>query len=213
MKHLVMLWLAPAILILATAMASAQPFGWQVQCSDGCGTSQCPAGKCVAVDLMDTRNFKLRDYRQMFISGSTPTPEELIGTWRGVNKGVVTLVGYKQFVKEIKLTECGLYGENIKVHQVNRDCVRQLGWKPKLDQDGDVQYHDPFQIQSPSGVGRFGHGTVFSYRDGGNRRLAPSRLLVDRVVKVDQNHLVGRVVVRTLAGPIPVAYFMLERVH
>ena len=160
---------------------------------------------------MDTRNFKLREYRRMLLEGRPPTDAELVGRWRGVNKGVAVLAGYRHFVKEIQLTEAGLFGENIKVHQTSPRTQRFDGWQYKLDCCGKVQRHDRFQIQCPDCAGRFGHGRVFSYRDGGNGLLDPSRLLVDRVVKIDQNHLLGRAVVRTLAGPIPVAYFMLER--
>ena len=218
MKHLVTPCLVLAILIFATATASAQTFGWPQQFENGFGAGQCASGNCgagqsAALDLMDPRNFKLRDYRQMFLSGSTPTPQDLIGTWRGVNKGIVTLLGFKQFVKEIQPTACGLYGENIRVEQVANECLRQIGWQPKPDKSGNLQYHDRFQIQPQDCKGKFGHGIIFSYRDGGNRKLAPSRVLVDRVVKIDPNHLVGRVIVRTLGGPIPVAYFVLERVN
>ena len=162
---------------------------------------------------MDTRKFKLRDYRRMFQCGTTPTESDLIGTWRGVNKGVVVLAGYRQFIKEIQPEACGLFGENIKVQQVSPGCVRCTGWQPKLDDCGNLQRHDRFMIQPENCVGRFGHGKVFSYRDGGNKRFAPSRLIVDKVVKIDDCHLLGRATVRTLLGPVPVAYFMLERIQ
>ena len=42
---------------------------------------------------MDTNQFKLRDYRRMFMAAEAPSDDEMIGIWRGVNKGVATLVG------------------------------------------------------------------------------------------------------------------------
>jgi len=169
---------------------------------------------CSAPDLMDTRNFQLRDFRRMFQNGTTPTEQDLWGTWRGVNKGIVTLVGYKQFIKEIQPNENGcLFGDNIKVQQVPKGCVRCIGWQPKLDESGFLHRHDRFMIQPENGRGQFGHGKIFSYRDGGNRRFAPSRLIVDKVVKLDDDHLLGRATLRTVFGPVPVAYFMLERIR
>lgn len=184
------------VMLLTPNLATAQP------CHTAC-----------EVDLMDTRNFKLRDYRRMFECGTTPSAEDLIGTWRGVNKGVVRLAGFKQFIKEIQPQGYCLFGENIKVHQVSNGCLRCFGWQPKLDRCGNLQRHDRFMVQPADCVGRFGHGTIFSYRDGGNRPWAASRLIVDRVVKIDDDHLLGRATVRSVFGPIPVAYFMLERIH
>ncbi len=162
---------------------------------------------------MDTNQFKLRDYRRMFMAAEAPSDDEMIGIWRGVNKGVATLVGFRQFVKEIHPTACGLYGDNIKVEQVSSEDVRQFGWRPKLDEFGNLRRHDRFQVQRPDGLGLFGHGAKYSYRNGGNRRFSSSRLLVDRVVKIDDQHLLGRAAIRTIFGNIPVAYFMLERAN
>ena len=212
MTTLVARGLLTGLFMLCASAASAQHFFSPHRVS-GRTDALCFAGQCQSLDLMDTRNFRLRDYRQMFLAGTTPTPEDLIGTWRGVNKGVVTLVGFRQFFKEIQPTECGLFGENVKVRQVSRRWLRSCGWQPKLDRCCRIQRHDRFLIQPANCQGRFGHGSVFSYRLGGNRRLAPSRLLFDRVVKIDDNHLLGRAAVRTIVGPIPVAYFMLERIQ
>ena len=165
------------------------------------------------LDPMNTRQHRLRDYRRMFIHGTSPSANDLIGTWRGVNKGIVNLVGFKQFVKEIRPSGIGIAGENIRVHQVRQNRIRCIGWQPKLDRCGNLQRHDRFLILPPCGSNRFARGVIFSYRLGGNHRFALSRLLVDRVVKIDDQHLLGRAVIRTLFGPIPVAYFVLERVQ
>ena len=82
---------------------------------------------------MDTRNFRLIEYRRMFKEGQTPTAEEMVGYWRGVNKGIVELAGYKQFIKEILPQDCQLSGDNIMVHQVSQDLLRCCGWQAKSD--------------------------------------------------------------------------------
>ena len=168
-----------------------------------------------SVDIMDTRNFSLFDYRKMFKEARTPAPHELIGRWRGINKGIVELVGYRQFVKEIVPTPCDLRGDNILVEQVSNDLLRSIGWAPiaGTPQEGYVSRVGAFQIQAPKGVGTFKHGAIFSYRDGDNKRTDPARLLVDKVVVLDRNHLLGRVTANFGPVQIPLSYFTLERVR
>ncbi len=172
-----------------------------------------PTCQLVGIDLMDTRNFRLRDYRKMFMGGTTPKLHELKGHWRGVNKGIATMVGYRQFIKEIQPCGSVYFGDNIQVHQVSSACLRCIGWQPKVDADGTIKRHGKFAVQPPNDRGPFGHGVVFSYRDGGNRKSDPARLIVDKVVKIDDNHLLGRAVARLGLIQVPLAYFMLERVH
>lgn len=163
-------------------------------------------------DVMDTTEFSLLEYRRMYLDGTSPTPQELVGYWRGVNKGIVELAGYRQFVKEILPQGRYLSGENIQVGQVRPEMLRQMGWQVKLDQQtGQPERNGKFAIQAPNSRGTFGKGAVFSYRDADNRRSDPARLLVDKVVKIDDNHMLGRVTARFGPIEIPLAYFVLER--
>lgn len=180
------------------------------------GCSSTPACGCsatsTAYDIMDTRNHRLIEYRRMFRCGTTPTQEELLGQWRGVNKGVVELVGYKQFIKEITPSCCGIAGDNIKVGQVSNDMLRCVGWQPKIDEcTGLAERQGKFAVLSPRGRGAFKHGVEFNYRQGGNDKRDPAKLLVDKVVKIDDNHLLGRATANFGPLKIPLAYFVLER--
>jgi hypothetical protein len=164
---------------------------------------------------MDTSSYSLLDYRRMFMHGQTPAPYELVGTWRGVNKGIVELVGYRQFIKEIAPVDCQLKGDNIMVHQVSNQLLRCCGWQPKTDAtswDG-LERRGKFAVEGAGGIGPFRHGVVFNYRNGGNDRRDPVRLIVDRVVKIDDNHLLGRAVAKLGPIQIPLAYFVLERIN
>lgn len=167
------------------------------------------------VDVMDTGNFKLIDYRKMFAEGRTPAPQELVGRWRGVNKGIVELVGYRQFIKEIVGTPCDLRGDNILVEQVSNDLLRSIGWAPVagMPEEGYVSRQGYFAVQAPRGVGSFQHGAIFRYRDGDNKRTDPVRLLVDKLVVLDRNHLLGRATANFGVVQIPLAYFTLERIQ
>ena len=167
------------------------------------------------VDIMDTRNFTLFDYRKMFAEARTPEPHELVGRWRGVNKGIVEIAGYRQFIKEVTPTCCDLWGDNILVEQVSNEMLRSIGWAPIAGppEQGYLSRQGFYQVQSPHGIGRFKHGAVFSYRDGANERLDPVRVLVDKVVVLDHNHLLGRATANFGPIRIPLAYFTLERIQ
>ena len=168
-----------------------------------------------SVDIMDTRNFTLLDYRKMFRESRTPQPHELVGQWRGVNKGIVELVGYRQFIKEVTPTPCHLTGDNILVEQVSNDVLRSIGWSPIAGppEQGYVSRVGLYQVQAPRGRGAFKHGVIFSYRDGDNKKTDPARLLVDKLVVLDSNHLLGRVTANFGPIQIPLSYFTLERVR
>lgn len=168
-----------------------------------------------SVDIMDTRNFSLWDYRKMFTESRAPQPHELVGRWRGVNKGIVELAGYRQFIKEIAPMPCDLRGDNIVVEQVSNDLLRSIGWAPVagMPEEGYVSRIGAFQVQQPRGVGAFKHGAIFSYRAGENKKTDPVRLLVDKLVVLDRNHLLGRVAANFGPIQIPLAYFTLERIR
>lgn len=164
-------------------------------------------------EMMDTQNFTLLQYRRLFRQGTTPAPHELVGVWRGVNKGIVELAGYRQFIKEITPTGNVIIGDNIQVHQVSSQMLESMGWQPKFEPNGELERRGKFMVQPPQGIGAFRKGIVFSYRDGGNPPGDAARLLVDKVVKLDDDHLLGRATANFGPLQIPLAYFVLERVH
>ncbi len=184
----------------------SDPFGYpgpESSCG-GCGRSS---------EMMDTRNFTLLQYRRLFRQGTTPAPHELVGIWRGVNKGIVELAGYRQFIKEITPTGNVIIGDNIQVHQVSNQMLELMGWQPKFEPNGELERRGKFMVQPPQGIGGFRKGVVFSYRDGGNPPGDAARLLVDKVVKLDDDHLLGRATANFGPIQIPLAFFVLERVH
>ncbi len=198
-----------AIGLLPLQSSPAQEFTYPADCQ----SIENPAGCDCLADVMNTRQHRLRDYRRIFRTGTTPCPEDLVGTWRGVNKGIVELAGYRQFIKEIgPCGEC-VFGDNIMVEQVDPCMLDAMGWQPKITETGELDRKGKFAVLPPRGVGAFKHGVVFSYRQGGNRRTDPVKLLVDKVVKLDDDHLLGRATANFGPLQIPLAYFVLERVH
>ena len=169
-------------------------------------------------DVMDTTGRGLLHYRKIMSQGVTPQPYELTGQWKGVNRGVVEIAGFNQFIKEIQYKDGHLVGDNIQVKQVPSGKVRQQGWHPlPAPQNGRYQPDavkrvGKYAVQPPNNRGHFGNAVILSYRDGGNAKNDPARVLVDRVVKIDDNHMVGRAVANLGIVRIPISYFVLERV-
>ena len=164
-------------------------------------------------DLMATDQHSLLQYRRMFRNGTTPSAHELTGQWNGVNKGIVQIAGYGQFIKDINVRPNGqIYGDNIQVGQTKPGQVRLDGWQPNYDlRSKDYERRGSFLVQQANGRGFFGHGTTLSYADGGNPQGDPARLLMDQVVQIDGNHMLGRAVAKFGPFKIPLAYFVLER--
>ena len=164
-------------------------------------------------DVMATDQHSLLQYRRMYRNGTTPQPHELAGQWNGVNKGIVQIAGYGQFIKDIKVGPNGqFYGDNVQVGQVAPGLVRLDGWQPKPDlRMKDYERIGKFQVQQANGRGFFGRGATLSYADGGNAQGDPARLLQDQVVRIDSNHMLGRAVAKFGPFQIPLAYFVLER--
>ncbi len=208
-----------AIVLLITEFAAGQSLPLaQTSQADTPGSDAATVCPNTHSDIMNTGNYRLLDYRRMFKTGRTPTPAELAGHWRGVNKGIVTLVGYRQFIKEF--TPCGdvVIGDNLQVHQVSDEMLNCIGWQPKILPNGSIERRGKFVVKYESGrrrlIGRaFAHGATLSYRDGANRRRDPARFLVDKVVIIDEDHLLGRAVAKFGPLEIPLAFFVLERIR
>lgn len=169
-------------------------------------------------DIMDTTGHGLGYYRRKMLRGTTPTSQELSGQWRGVNRGIVEVAGYNQFIKDIQPQNGRWQGDNIQVHQVKSHQVRYSGWNPiikssTMGYNPTVERKGQFAVQTPNYRGPFGRGAILSYRDGGNPRKDPARLLEDRVMKIDDNHMIGRATANFGPIRIPLSYFVLERVE
>ncbi len=163
---------------------------------------------------MQVQNYNLFQYRRMMINSPSANPHELEGHWRGINKGLATVAIDEQFIKHFQSVNGQVYGDNISVAQVPLNQVHQNGWQPRLNPStGTLSRQGKFKVMEAKGIGAFRHGLVLSYRDGGNSKRDPARLIEDRLVKLDDNHMLGRATVRLGPIRIPLAYFVLERAN
>ena len=163
---------------------------------------------------MNVSNYRLLQYRRMMTQHAAPHPSELQGTWRGINKGIATVAIDEQFVKRFYVEGGKIYGDNVSVHQLPHERLRQSGWQPIQDSSTAKRKRSgKFLVQDPQRFGPFRHGVVLNYRKGGNRKLDPTRLIEDKLVKLDDNHMLGRATAKFGPIKIPLSYFVIERIQ
>ena len=162
---------------------------------------------------MNVDNFTLFDYRRMMKNGQDVHPSELQGKWRGINKGIATVAIDQQFVKHFHHDGNQVRGGNISVHQVPNDQLGINGWQPVAGQEyGVARKEANFLVQTPKRKCCWHKkGVILNYRQGENRKGDPSKLITDELVKLDDNHMLGRATVKLGPIKIPLAYFVLER--
>ncbi len=143
----------------------------------------------------------------------SPTPSTLCGRWNGINKGIgASMIG---LVQDIKVLECDgncVRGYNIMVEQVSVWDVYCHGWRP---------IRDP-RTNAPKTIGNFVAVTssrtnanrcalTLDYTVANNRWFDPSRFLIDELVVIDDDLLLGRANAKLGSMNIPIAFFVLER--
>ena len=166
------------------------------------------------IDIVALSQMSPAEWRELLRCGEAPTQEEMHGYWRGINSGrIPQRFGFSQFIKELDFIGPAPKGRNILVEQQPEPMLRSYGWQPKIDPEtGEIERNGSFVFLPPDHRGRYGHGARTSYREGDNPRLAPNRFLVNRIVKLDDDHLLGQATVKVGRVQIPVGYFFLERI-
>jgi hypothetical protein len=141
-----------------------------------------------------------------------PTPAALHGQWQGINRGMgLSLAGVGQFIKDFDTQASGCdsvigRGSNILVEQVPIEQLACHGWQPRIDRrTGDFHRRGDFAI-----VAR--EATVLDYSMGSNPGWDPARWLVDDLVQVDEDLLLGRAYLQWGRLRVPVSYFTLQRI-
>jgi hypothetical protein len=141
-----------------------------------------------------------------------PAPEldELAGAWNGINKGLgPALAGLTQDVKVFDDNGCCVRGYNRLVHQVPICKLSCHGWESQIDS----------ATCEPKTMGNFVaiapqckcSPLKLDYTQADNPWYDPSKLLIDDIVKIEPNLLLGRARAQVGIFDIPVAYFVLFR--
>lgn len=143
-----------------------------------------------------------------------PTRAEMHGVWRGLNKGVgPAMLGIAQFSKEFHTFGTSPRGNNVTIEQRKPECwCSRSAWNPLLE-CGELDRHGYFKINCPDGKGPFPHAVELNYGQAPNPFCSPERLLVDKIVKLDDDHLLGFAMIQIGLLKLPGPYFVLERVR
>lgn len=151
--------------------------------------------------------------KELLEKGEPPTAEEMHGQWRGLNKGVFpAMAGISQFTKEFwTLTDCP-HGDNITVCQQDPSCwYYPHAWRPAL-KDGQIDRHGNFKINFDACSKPYPQAVELNYGQASNPKRSPERLIVDKLVKLDNDHLLGLATLQVGRMRVPALYFVLERV-
>lgn len=151
---------------------------------------------------------------QMVQTGRMPTMQEMDGLWYGFNTGSIPrLVGFSQFIKDLRTNSPHPTGTNILVHQLPPDQLNNgKGWTPKVDVSKNrLAREGSFVILPPDGVGPFGHAAKGVYSLGNNPRNYPGNRIRTRIVMLDQNYMLGQSSVSIGGNDVHSGFFILQR--
>lgn len=164
------------------------------------------------VTMTTVTGARKRSLREIMRTFPAPTRDEMHGRWRGLNKGVgPAMLGISQFAKEfVTLADCP-YGDNITIRQCPPESwCSANAWQP-LTKAGALDRHGNYVIKSPGGRGPFRHAVELNYGEARNPPGSPERFIVDKLVKLDEDHLLGYAMFQLGKVRFPGFYFVLER--
>lgn len=168
-------------------------------------------------EAAQSRAFKIaslsnRELYQLMVTRPSPDWSTISGNWNGINKGVgAAMMGLMQDVKVLEGSEC-ISGYNIVVKQVPIGALPCRGWQPERDPTTcKPKTMGNFVAVAPTYCGKLGHAVKLDYTIAENPWYDPSRFLVDDLVAIDEDILLGRATAKIGALHVPVAYFVLVR--
>ncbi len=151
-----------------------------------------------------------RELDFLLAQSAAPDKESLAGEWRGINKGIgPALIGMTQDVKTFRFDGCETIGHNIMVNQVPICRLDCRGWIAKREiLSGEKKTIGNFVAISQHSAAA---PLLLDYTIADNPWYDPSRLLVDELVSIDDDLLLGRANILVAGRRVPIAYFVLFR--
>ena len=153
-----------------------------------------------------------RELYRLMETRPAPDLATISGKWNGINKGVGSaMFGLMQDVKVLEGEGC-VTGYNILVKQVSIKALPCRGWQPERDpKTCKPKTMGNFVAVAPTCCGELGHTVKLDYTIAENPWYDPSRFLIDQLVAIDHDLLLGRATAKIGSMQIPVAYFVLSR--
>ena len=153
-----------------------------------------------------------RELYRLMQTRPAPDLTTISGKWNGINKGVGSaMMGLMQDVKVLEGDQ-RVCGYNILVKQVAIVDLPCRGWQPVRDpKTCQPKTMGNFVAVAPTYCGKLGHTLKLDYTNAENLWYDPSRFLIDELVQIDNDILLGRATANIGTMHIPVAYFVLTR--
>jgi hypothetical protein len=186
------------------AQARMSFVSWNLRAAIGTPQEAC---SCRAFELASLSS---RELGELMKTQPAPDLNTISGSWYGINKGLgPALAGITQDIKVFNACGECVQGHNIVVHQVPISELGCRGWRPELD---------PTTCQ-PKRVGNFvavgpqcyGDPVQLDYTIAENPWYDPSKILIDELVVIDSDLMLGRADAKIGNSRIPIAYFVLFR--
>ena len=158
-----------------------------------------------ALALASRSGFELDN---LMASQPAPSVEILDGRWHGINKGAgAAAIGLTQDIKVFSVNGRCLTGHNVAVYQVGLDDLACRGFEPKINPlTGCEKTMGNFVIQPACTSCQ---PLKLDYTQADNSPLDPSRWLVDELVMIDYDMLLGKAYTKMGQHLMPVAFFVL----
>ncbi len=139
-----------------------------------------------------------------------PSIDSLHGRWLGINKGVgAAVAGVTQDIKVFDISGNCPKGHNVAVYQVGIEELDCRGFEPKTNWlTGCEQTMGNFVVVEPCSSCA---PVKLDYTQADNKALDPSRRLVDELVMIDSDMLLGKAYIKVGEHLMPVAFFVLVR--
>ncbi len=150
------------------------------------------------------------DLNNLMDSQPAPDVAELHGRWHGINKGAgAAAIGLTQDIKVFDVSGPCLQGHNVAVHQVGMQDLDCRGFQPQREWlTGQEKTMGNFVIVPPCSSCQ---PLQLDYTQSDNPLWDPSRRLVDEIVMIDSDLLLGKAYLKIHQQLMPVAFFVLVR--
>lgn len=153
-----------------------------------------------------------RELKQLMEQCPPIAPAELHGAWRGLSQGaMVAMSGNTQFIKSF-CTSCNCpHGDNVKIEQQPPECWFSAdAWQL---QSGKLQRHGNYRVNLPNGLTPVPHATELNYLQAKNPKGYRGKRIVDKLVKLDDDLVLGLACIQFGSKRIPMSYFVMERIR
>lgn len=164
------------------------------------------------VSIVTIAGTKKSTLRKWMATCAPPTIAEMQGRWRVLNRGLAAAAtGHSRAVKEIWADSCSGFGDNIMIEEMAPDDWMST-WTFETDHSGSLERRGNFALTPADGESPGPQAAVIDYRKAKNPRLDPNRIVIDKIVKLNDRYMLGLAIAVVGPAKFKIGYFVLERI-